>query len=54
MAYRNVRPVVAELACVKVKEPFVVALSHIVPLPSSAAALAVVGIGITTEPTAQF
>jgi hypothetical protein len=54
MAYRNVRPVVALLACVIVNEPFATALMYIVPLPTSAAAFAVVGTRIGVDPAAQF
>jgi hypothetical protein len=54
MAYLNVRPVVALLAWVKVKLPLATADKYMVPFPNSAAALAVVGIGITVDPVAQF
>jgi hypothetical protein len=49
MAYRNVRPVVAELACVMVNEPLATALMNTVPLPTSTAALAVVGVRSVLE-----
>jgi hypothetical protein len=54
MAYRNVRPAVALLAWVIVKLPLVTALTYMVPLPTSAAALAVVGVNIGVDPEAQF
>jgi hypothetical protein len=53
-AYRNVRPAVAEFACVSVNDPFVTALTYIVPLPISTAALAEAGVRIGVEPCAQF
>lgn len=50
----NVLPVVALLACVIVNELFATALMYIVPLPISAAAFAVVGTRIGTDPDEQF
>jgi len=52
----NVRPGVAELACVIENDPLsIVAVGmYMVPLPISAAAFAVVGTKIGTDPTAQF
>jgi hypothetical protein len=54
MAYRNVRPVVALLACVIVNDLLATALTYIVPLPTSAAAFAVVGTRMGTDPAAQL
>ncbi|WP_377829736.1 hypothetical protein ACFKHW_09555 [Bradyrhizobium lupini] len=53
-AHKNVRPVVAALACAIVNAPFATALTYIVPLPASAAAFADAGTKIGTDPAAQF
>jgi hypothetical protein len=52
MAYRNVLPVVALLAWVIVNVSLATVEMYIVPLPTSVAAFAVVGVSITVEPGA--